>query len=84
VRRTTFFLPDELERNLEEVARREGRPQAELVREALTAYLSTRTRPRPRSLGMASSADRSVNSENVKDWLHGEWDARPPSPGHSR
>jgi predicted transcriptional regulator len=76
MRRTTFFLPDDLERTLEETARREGRPQAELVREALSAYLHTRRGPRPRSVGIAKSSDRSVDSENVKEWLHAEWDGR--------
>src|SRR5206468_1651199 len=37
--KTTLYLPKELQRELRETARREGRPQAALVREALDTYL---------------------------------------------
>jgi hypothetical protein len=40
MKRTTIFVPEALERDLQLYARREGKPAAAVVREALTAYLS--------------------------------------------
>jgi len=48
VEKTTLYLPDDLQYALREFARRTGRPQADVVREALSAYLSQQARPRPR------------------------------------
>mgnify|MGYP003857105693 CR=1 FL=1 len=47
--KTTLYLPKSLKRLLELKARREGRSQAELVREALERYLAS---PSPKSLGI--------------------------------
>ena len=73
MKRTTVFLTDELEQMLQDVARRTHRPQAEIVREALTEYLTARERPWPRSIGIGRSTDRSVTSENVKEWVREQW-----------
>ncbi len=72
--KTTLYLPEPLQRELREAARREGRPQAELVRDALTAYLTGRPRPRPRSIGMLE--DPELTSGNVKSWVHEQWATR--------
>ncbi len=40
MKRTTIFVPESLERDLQLYARREGKPAAAVVREALTAYLA--------------------------------------------
>ena len=40
MRRTTLFLDDKLQRQLRAAARRRGTSVAQLVREALTAYLT--------------------------------------------
>lgn len=42
MKRTTIFLDEDLERRLREAARRDGRPAAGLVREALDTYLAAR------------------------------------------
>jgi hypothetical protein len=42
MKRTTLFVPETLERELQLFARREGRPVASLVREALAEYLVSR------------------------------------------
>lgn len=73
MKRTTVFLTEELERLLQETARRTRRPQAEIVRDALTHYLRAQQRPWPRALGMGENIDRSVTSENVKDWVRERW-----------
>jgi hypothetical protein len=42
MKRTTIFLDADLERRLRDAARRDGRPAAGLVREALDLYLASR------------------------------------------
>ena len=42
MKRTTIFVPEELERDLQLIAHREGRPTAAVVREALAEYLAKR------------------------------------------
>ena len=42
MKRTTIFVPEALERDLQLYARREGKPTAVIVREALAAYIAER------------------------------------------
>ena len=42
MKRTTIFVPESLERDLQLHARQEGKPVASVVREALAEYLATR------------------------------------------
>jgi hypothetical protein len=49
MKRTTMFIDPQLERELQALARREGRPMAALVREAVAQYVAA-ARPR-RSAG---------------------------------
>lgn len=42
MKRTTLFLPEDLDRDLQGLARRAGRPVAACVREALTEYVASR------------------------------------------
>jgi len=42
MKRTTIFVPEALERDLQLYARREGKPTAAIVREALAAYVAER------------------------------------------
>jgi hypothetical protein len=41
MKRTTIFVPETLERDLQGLARREGKPVAWFVREALTEYVAS-------------------------------------------
>jgi hypothetical protein len=75
MKRTTIFLSEETNRLLRDVARRSGRSQAEILREALSEYLSREPRPRPRSIGMGNNRDDSVTSANVKDWVREQWES---------
>lgn len=45
MKRTTIFLPESLERQLQQFARHQDRPVAEIVREALTAHLDANRLP---------------------------------------
>lgn len=42
MKRTTIFVPEALERDLQLYARREGKPTAAIVRDALAAYIAER------------------------------------------
>jgi predicted DNA-binding protein len=72
--KTTLYLPHELHRALKEAAKREGRPQAALIRSALEEYLGKIERPSLRSLGMGE--DDRLSARNSEDWLAGEWAGR--------
>jgi hypothetical protein len=74
VEKTTLYLPADLQRALQEQARRSGRPQAELVREALRSYLQGIARPQPRSLGLGE--DEELTARESEDWLAREWTRR--------
>ena len=43
MKRTTIFVPEALERDLQLCARREGKPTAAVVREALAAYIAQKS-----------------------------------------
>ncbi len=72
--KTTLYLPSELQRDLKAAARRQRRPQAELVREALRDYLAgdAAARPRPKSIGIAS--DGRISAVDSEAWIQSEWD----------
>jgi hypothetical protein len=69
--KTTLYLDAALHRQLRDTARRENRPQAQLIREALAAYLETNSRPLPASLGMGS--DGTLAGNEVRGWLRDHW-----------
>ncbi len=72
VEKTTLYLPTELQQGLRALARRTGRPQAELIREAIAGYVGAQERPWPRSIGLGT--DGAVTGSDSEDWLHREWD----------
>lgn len=76
--KTTLYLPEDLQRELRDAARREDRPQSELVREALGAYLRGRARPRPRSIGMLE--DTELSSGEAKRWVRERWERQAKAP----
>jgi predicted transcriptional regulator len=69
--KTTLYLTSELARMLQDVSRRKGRPQAELVREALQQYLERQERPLPRSIGIAASGE--LDAAETEAWLEEHW-----------
>jgi len=57
VEKTTLYLPSELQLALREAARRQRRTMADLVREAVEAYLRSQTRPQLTSVGLGEDDD---------------------------
>jgi predicted transcriptional regulator len=72
--KTTLYLPSELHRALYEFARRTGRPQAAVVREALDVFLRQQDRPVLRSIGIGENA--SLNAVDTEEWLEANWRPR--------
>lgn len=72
--KTTLYLPEDLQRRLRDAARREGRPQAELVRQALIEYLADAPRPTPASV--AAGCDPDLLARNAEEWLEARWRER--------
>ena len=71
--KTTLYLPAELQRALRALARRTGRSQAVLIREALERYIAGSEVPRPRSIGAA--ADGALAAPDAKAWVRDRWAA---------
>lgn len=71
--KTTLYLPAELQRRLSDAARRSGRSQADLIREALTIFLGELGKPQPRSIGILD--DPELRGEHAEAWLRQAWDA---------
>jgi predicted transcriptional regulator len=69
--KTTFYLSGELQRSLLAVARREGRSQADIIRSALDAYLSSRTLLPLKSIG--AGRDSEVSGATSEEWLRKNW-----------
>jgi predicted DNA-binding protein len=69
--KTTVYLPAAEYRRLKAIAEAEGRPAAELLREAVTEYARQRTlAARPRSIGALRTGDSDL-SEKTDELLAG-------------
>jgi hypothetical protein len=55
MKRTTIFIEPQLERELQALARRSGRPMAAIVREAVAQYVAADRERRPARLGFVAS-----------------------------
>jgi predicted transcriptional regulator len=72
--KTTVYLDASDYRRLKVLAEAEGRPTAELVREAISEYARRRTgTPRPRSVGVGRSGTGEV-AERSEELLRGMGD----------
>jgi predicted transcriptional regulator len=69
--KTTLYLPVETQRRLRDLAARTGRPQAEIVRQALDRYLASEPSARPRSLG--AGEDTGLDGRDSEHWLRTRW-----------
>jgi predicted transcriptional regulator len=65
---TLVHLPDRLKTSLQQLVSQTGKPEAELIGEAIEAYLESQNRPLPRSIGIGAS-DRGDLSDRVDDLL---------------
>ncbi len=70
MKRTTIFLPEQVEKDLHHYARLDNRPTASLVREALEDYVAKRSTPQslPSFAGQFASGHRDT-AENHDDVL---------------
>jgi len=69
-------LPEELQRELDEMASRTGRTRAELVYVALQAFLASEAEKQtdagwPRSIGMGYAEEPSA--DRIDEWLEEHW-----------
>jgi predicted DNA-binding protein len=71
--KTSVYLPTELTQGLRALARRTGRRQAELIREAIAGYVKAQERLWPRSIALGTS-DGTVTSETIEAWIQEQWD----------
>jgi hypothetical protein len=64
MKRTTIYLPDDLKKKVEKLAKKEKRSEAEFMRNAIAVEVSRRLAPRPRvpipglSFGDSTVAER--------------------------
>lgn len=72
---TTLYLPADLLAQYTTLARKRGRPKAELMRDALAAYAERQERDLPGWIGMIDEEDE-FDSSNVKSWLRENWEPR--------
>ena len=70
MKRTTIYLDTDLEIRLKIESMRSGRPAAEVIREALQAYLKERRPGLPPGLGKYDS-DRTDVAERAEELLEG-------------
>ncbi len=73
-RKTTLYLPTDLQQRLKDASRRTGRPQAAIVREALDHYLAATPPLLPTSIGAGDDPD--LDARHAKHWLHERWTDR--------
>ena len=69
--KTTVYLPEDLQCALKEEARRTGRREAAILREALADYLRNQDRPQPRSIG--AGEDMELTARESEAWLRARW-----------
>jgi len=67
--KTTVYLPESLKRQLQQLAKRLGRSEAQLIRDAIEQAVRDQPSPRPR-LPLFTSNDRNL-AEHVDDALAG-------------
>ena len=79
MKRTTVFIDPQLERELQALARRDGRPMAALVREAVAQYVAAARRERTAKLGFVA-AGRSGRADIADRHEELLFDAAPAPP----
>jgi hypothetical protein len=67
VEKTTIYLPMETQEALRALARRTGRSQAAIIREAVDVYVQQQARPQPRSIGIGHNP--SLQARKTEEWL---------------
>jgi hypothetical protein len=65
MKKTTIYLPDDLKKRLEETARTTGRPEAQVIRDAISAATLEALSPTPRVPLMERGLGDPTIAENV-------------------
>ena len=89
MKKTTIYIPEEEMALLDARARKEKRPKAGLIREALALYLANEDQKLPAWIGMIDEPNSDLKAANAEDWLEANWKPeiaqrrkpRPPSSG---
>jgi Ribbon-helix-helix protein, copG family len=68
--KTTVYLPEQLKARIADIARLEGRSEADLIRTALEQYADGRARPRPK-LPLFDSGDPTWAQRDEEELLKG-------------
>lgn len=71
MKKTTLYLPDELKERIEDVARAEGRSEADVIRDAIAVAVRVREVPRPRIPFRGMSLGDSTVAEPAGELLDG-------------
>ena len=72
MKRTTVYLPEDLKRDLEEMAESTGRSQADLIREGVRRMVGAKNPPKPRVPLFRS--DTPTLADEVDERLRGQLD----------
>jgi hypothetical protein len=72
--KTTIYLPEALHRSLQGVARRSGRSQAHVIRDAIEQYVANEEPPQLTSIGVGD--DPELDARDYEAWLEAHWTAR--------
>ena len=73
MKKTTIYLTDELVAGLDAISKKNSRPKAGLIREALAEYIIDEGPALPSWIGMIENDDGSLRSDNVDEWLKENW-----------
>ena len=69
MKKTTIYLPDDLKKRLEEVARSTGRPEAAVIRDAISTATRDAATPTPRVPLMERGLGDATIAESVDELL---------------
>lgn len=73
-KKTTLYIDERQDRATKALAREQGRSQAEIIREAIDAFVND-VRVKPKSIGIGHSGDGESIRDKKHEWLKdfGEW-----------
>ena len=73
MKKTTVYLTAEQQDQLKDAARRTGKSEALMIREAIAEYVTKVERPWPQSIGMGKSPDDGFDASRTKEYLQEHW-----------
>jgi len=73
MKKTTIYLPEELDSGLDAISKSKHRPKADLIREAVDRYICDEGRRLPSFIGMIDDDDGTLSARNTEAWLEANW-----------